>query len=203
MPVSKENFAPSKIPSGVDPAMMDALRKARAEIPEAGRVLARKIFTDTLVPAVGNRYAYNDFLSRHHSDGVHVKIDNNDFGSVNKKFGDHAGDEILQAYGSMASKLSRLYRGKAFRVGGDEWAHHFDTFKSARKFVSDLTGALDRAPAAYGDHKVSDSVGIGSSRDHAERALMEAKAAKKAAGAPEGQAANHIRSSIEFSDKDE
>jgi len=185
-----------------DHEVREALRKARREMPEEGKVLAKRIFTDTLIPVMGNKYAYHDFLSRNQDRGVHVHVDLNDFGDFNKKFGDHAGDEVIQAFGNMASKLSRLYRGKAFRFGGDEFKFHFDTFKSARKFVSDLAGSLDKAPSAYGDHKLSASVGIGSGRDHAERAMMEAKQAKQAAALPAGQAATHVRSSIEFPGKD-
>ena len=201
MTSNREGLTPSAVPPGVDPKTKEALGQVRQAMPEQGKELARKIFTDTLIPAMGNKAAYHDFLSRNHDKGVHVHVDLNDFGEFNKQHGDHTGDEVIQAFGNMSNKLSRLYKGKSHRFGGDEFKYHFNDFRHARKFTSDLTGALEKAPAVRG-HKLSISLGMGSNRDHAERALIEAKEAKKGAGAPAGTAANHIRSSIEFKDKE-
>lgn len=161
-------------------------------MPEEASVLARRIYTDTLVPMMGNKFAYTDFLTRHMDKGIHVHVDLNDFGEFNKVHGDLVGDEILAAFGAMASRLSRLYRGKAFRFGGDEFKFHFESFKVARKFVADLVKSL--SGACLRDLHVTASIGIGNGRDRAERALMVAKARKKENG---GQT-SYVSSEISF-----
>ena len=121
-----------------------ALAEVRAKMPEHGKVLAKKLFTDTLVPAAGNLNAYNDFLTRHADHQFHVHLDNNDFGLINKLHGDLAGDDALRVFGTTASKISRKHRGKFFHVHGDEWKAAFDSLDQAKGFVSELHNSISK-----------------------------------------------------------
>jgi diguanylate cyclase (GGDEF)-like protein len=170
------------------------LKLLRQVAPESAKVVARHLFIDTMVPGVGNKLAYTqDFLSRDRP-GVHVMIDFNDFGVVNKLWGQSVGDEAIQAMGGAISRASRSNSGKLYRVGGDEFRAHFDKPEQAHAFVRRMREELDQLPPIMGQHRHSVSVGLADSPDQAEQALIHAKNAKKAAGRPPGQAKNHAHS---------
>lgn len=160
----------------VDMGLMEALKIARAHNPDAGNALARHIFLDTLVPRVGNSFAYKDFLSRHNNSGVHLSLDANSFGAINKEHGFEAGNEAIKQLFNTVSDVSRKYGLKAFRVGGDEGRLHASTPERAHGFINELKERLDSAPHLDGtDHRLSVSVGLGYTPEHAEQALMRAK----------------------------
>jgi diguanylate cyclase (GGDEF)-like protein len=157
--------------------MNTGLKKALSELkksnPSATKKVAKHLFTDTLCPWVGNRYAYNDFLSRHKHHGIHVSIDLNSFSSLNNKYGHLVGDEGLQAYFKLSSELSRALKGKNFRVGGDENRLYFPDKAKAERFASDLKTRLVNEKIK--DHQLSVSIGLGFTPEQAEKALKQAK----------------------------
>jgi GGDEF domain-containing protein len=161
----------------MDPVMARALANIRAGRGTAddANVLARGMYTDTMVPKMGNKLAYNDFLQRHGNSGTHVHVDMNDFGQINKKHGEKVGDVAIKTFGNHASELSRKYGGKAFRNGGDEFKFHFARPEQAHGFSRELRQRLEGLPKVAGTHNYAASIGIGHNPDHAEEALLEAK----------------------------
>ena len=158
-----------------DISLSEALKIARQHNPEAAKVLARHIYTDTLVPKVGNKFAYNDFLSRHRNSGVHISMDANSFGSINKEHGFEYGNEAIKQMFNTASEVSRQFSGKLFRVGGDEGRLYFPNEEKAVGFANEFKKKLAQNPKIAGKHQVSVAMGIGWSPEQAEKALISAK----------------------------
>ena len=176
-----------------DHDLMDSLKKIRKLDPDSAKILSKRLFNDTMVPAVGNKLAYDSFLSRPRG-GVHVMIDGNDFGAINKKWGQSMGDEAIKTIFNTVSRSSRKMRGKAFRVGGDEGRLHFDTPEQAHAFARDVRQNLESIPPIKGQHGYSLSIGMGGSPEEAEKALINAKNEKKSMNYPIGEAKTHIHS---------
>lgn len=161
----------------MDPVLASALRNIRVGkgSPGDAAVVARSLYTDTMVPRLGNKMAYNEFLQRHGNDGYHVHLDLNDFGQINKLHGEAMGDEAIKRAGNIISEVSRTFGGKAFRNGGDEFKTWFHKPEAAHGFARELRARLERQPKIGGTHNLAASIGIGFNRDHAEGALLEAK----------------------------
>lgn len=161
----------------MDPALAQALANIRAGRGTAAdaNLLARGMYTDTMVPKMGNKMAYNDFLSRNGDKGYHVHADMNDFGQINKFHGETMGDDAIKRFGTIASEVSRMFGGKAFRNGGDEFKFWFHKPEHAHGFARELRARLEKHPKIGGTHNLAASIGIGFNRDHAESALLEAK----------------------------
>ena len=153
--------------------------------------VGRAIWRDTLTP-LGNLKARDDFLERHRDDGFHCHIDLNNFKMVNDTYGHDAGDKAITSFGQIASKLSRSAGGKGFRSGGDEFIFHFNDLGKARDFTQALHHQVSKVDLGLPKYKLSFSAGVGKGHDHAEESLRAAKTKKVAAGAPVGQAQNHI-----------
>src|ERR1035437_7513847 len=83
--------------SKVEPELAQHLAYLRRVAPESAKYLAQRLFGDSMVPGVGNKLAYEDFVGRQKPGGVHVMVDGNDFGSINKRFGQSTGDEAIKA----------------------------------------------------------------------------------------------------------
>lgn len=179
----------------IDPALKEHLSKIRNTpgLKDTARVIAQKLYVDSMVPGVGNKAAYDDFLSRPRQ-GVHVMLDGNSFGQINKKWGQSVGDEAIKAMFGAARRASRASGGKLWRVGGDEGRAHFDSPEQAHTFARSLRAELERLPPVKGEHKHSMSVGLGASPEHAEQALIHAKKAKKLTGLAPGQEMTHAHS---------
>ena len=158
-----------------EPSLHDSLRMLRQVSPEHGKVVARHIYADTLVPNVGNKFAYNDFLSRHADHGTHIAMDLNNFKEINKLHSQEAGDKAIQRFGDLASKISRGMGLKMFRTGGDEFAAHAETPEKAMAFANELKRQLAKEPKIGGTHNLSTSIGIGNNRQEAEKSLIQAK----------------------------
>jgi GGDEF domain-containing protein len=161
----------------MDPALAQALANIRAGKGTASdaNVVARGMYTDTMVPKMGNKLAYNDHLARHANDGYHVHVDMNDFGQINKFHGEKVGDQAIKSFGNAASEVSRLFGGKAYRNGGDEFKFWFHKPEAAHGFARELRSRLEKMPKAGGTHNLAASIGIGYNPDHAEGALLHAK----------------------------
>lgn len=189
----------------IEPHLSDALGQLRAAVssghvhPDVLTHLTREIFTDPMVKGVGNKKAYADFLARQH-DGVHIQLDGNDFGQINKVHSFEHGNQAIAAMGN-AIRESRdetmgTKHGKVFRIGGDEFVVHAPTHEHAAHFMRSLRNKLDSIPPIGGTHKLSVSAGIGTSPGNADKAQIEAKNAKKAAGYKPGQAKTHVYSNV-------
>jgi GGDEF domain-containing protein len=177
----------------VEPALAGHLAALRAANPESANFLARKLFTDAMVPGVGNKLAFEDFASRPRK-GVSAMIDLNDFGQINKLHGQSTGDDALKAAFGAISRASRANKGKFFRVGGDEGRLFFSNPEQAYSFARLARQELEALPPVKGTHFHSASIGFGHSPEHAEMALIHAKNAKKAANYLPGQAKTHAHS---------
>lgn len=163
------------------------------------KTLSRQIFADSMVPTVGNKKAYEDFLSRPRA-GVHGVLDGNSFGAINKVFGQSTGDEAIKAYGNairdaMDEAVGRG-NGKVHRIGGDEFHFHVPSHEHAALFARTLRNHLEAIPPIGGSHQLSVSMGFGPTPHHAEQALLSAKAAKKASGAAPGQEKSFVHSGM-------
>lgn len=174
----------------------DAVRQGHVH-PDALRTVNRSLFTDTMIPTIGNKAAYRDFLSRPR-EGVHVHLDGNDFGNINKVHSHDVGNQAIIAMGkalrsAMDEAVGRK-NGKLFRTGGDEFVAHVPSHEHAALFARTLRNKLEAIPAIRGTHRLSMSLGFGPSHEHAEEALKDAKAAKVAAKALPGQAKTHAAS---------
>jgi GGDEF domain-containing protein len=163
--------------SKMDPTLMQALMNVRSGkgTPKDANVIARGLYTDTMIPKMGNKLAYNDHLARHKDDGYHVHVDMNDFGQINKFHGEKTGDDAIRNFGNAASEVSRMFGGKAYRNGGDEFKFWFHKPEAAHGFARELRSRLEKMPKAGGTHNYAASIGIGFNPDHAESALLEAK----------------------------
>lgn len=204
-PVSKteESFMTlAKIEPGLEMslrAVRDAVKKGTMH-PDVLRRLSQEIFTDSMVPGMGNKKAYADFLARP-KQGVHVHIDGNSFGQINKTGrGFEAGNDAIVAMGkaireSVDEAVGRK-QAKAHRVGGDEFRVFVPTHEHAALFARALRQHLEAIPPIDGTHHLSVSMGFGHTPDHAELALIDAKQAKKATGLPAGQEKTHAASRI-------
>lgn len=180
-------------------AGMDSAIKAGILEPEHAKTLRRQIFADTMVPGMGNKKAYFDFLTRPRK-GVHIHLDSNDHGSLNKRFGYDVGDEAIKAYGKHIQEAIKATVGKgkakSYHISGDEFVLHVPTHEDAFHVMRELRNRLDSTPPINGVHKLSISAGLGETRDVAESALMAAKNSKKNAQYPLGQAKTHIHSML-------
>lgn len=175
-PDSKNNTKRFQELEKMDSALSDALRSFRAAgLTDQANVVARHLFTSTMVPRVGNKGAYNDFLKRHDNSGVHVSVDQNGFSAVNKLFSQSKGDEAIKEFGNVLADVSRQMGGKAFHIGGDEWGLHFAKPEHAHGFARELRERLDKLPLIGGKIKHAAAIGIGHNKDHAEQALLHAK----------------------------
>jgi GGDEF domain-containing protein len=189
----------------IEPHLADALGQLRAGVtaghihPDVLRHLSREIFTDPMVQGVGNKKAYADFLARP-KEGVHIQLDGNDFGQINKIHSFEHGNQAITAMGT-AIKEARdetvgTKHGKVFRIGGDEFTVHVPTHEHAAHFMRNLRQKLEAIPPVGGTHQLSVSAGIGTSPQQADQAQIQAKVAKKAAGYKPGMAKTHVYSAV-------
>lgn len=191
----------------VEKHLFDALAQIRSAVkeghvhPDAFTTLSKHLFTDTLVPAVGNKLAYKDFLSRPRQ-GVHIRIDGNSMGDINKVHGFDVGNEAIVALfhaarQAMDEAVGRKH-AKLFRIGGDE-AHGFvQNPEQAAAFARAFRAKMEAIPAIKGTHNISASIGYGSSPQNAEEAMITAKTEKKNSGKPKGQEGTHVAAHPEF-----
>lgn len=191
--------------SKVEPHLDSALQGLRAAVkaghvhPDVLKHLTKEIFTDSMVKGLGNKKAYLDFLGRP-KQGVHIRMDGNDFGGINKLHGFETGNGAISAMGgaireAMDEAVGRAH-GKVFRIGGDEFHAFVPSHEHAAHFARSVRNKLEAIPAVGGTHALSLSLGFGHTPDHAELALINAKGAKKASGAAPGQAKTHAASQV-------
>lgn len=191
----------------LEPQLQDALGSMRQAVkaghlkPEHLKALTGSIFKDTMVPSLGNKKAFGDFLNTHKQPGgIHVMGDANQFKAINDTYGHAAGDQAIKAMGgawreALDESVGRA-KAKAHRIGGDEFHAYVPTHEHAVRFARALRGKLEALPAIGGAHQMSMSLGIGHSPEHADSALYQAKEAKNAMGYKPGQAKMHVHSLV-------
>jgi GGDEF domain-containing protein len=189
----------------IEPALAAALEQVRGAVkaghvhPDVLRALTHEIFADPMVGGVGNKKAYSDFASRPR-DGVHVRMDANDFGQINKVHGFAAGDQAIRSLGgAMREAMDETVgskHGKLYRIGGDEFHAHVPTHEHASAFARALRSKLDALAPAGGTHAHSVSMGFGSTPEQADAASIAAKQAKRASGYAPGRARTHAHSLV-------
>lgn len=168
--------------------VMDKLRGLASQghiDPREMETLHRELYGDQMVPEIGNKRAYKDFLTRP-KEGVHIMMDANDFKSINDEHGHQAGDEAIKHLGrSMREAMDETVgqdQGKLFRFGGDEFAAHVPSTEHAGQFARALRSKLEATPPIGGTHRLSVSMGMGHNPEVADEALnTHAKGAKNAA----------------------
>jgi len=189
----------------VEPHLDSALQGLRAAVkaghvhPDVLKHLTNEIFTDSMVRNVGNKKAYEDFLSRP-KQGIHIRMDGNDFGGINKIHGFETGNKAISAMGgaireAMDEAVGRAH-GKVFRIGGDEFHAFVPSHEHAAHFARSVRQKLEAIPAVGGTHNLSLSLGFGHTPDHAELALINAKGVKKAAGHKPGTSKTYAASQV-------
>lgn len=144
--------------------------------PEDADTLEHHLTNDTLIPGVRNRGAYQRHVQDYANAGIHVHIDANDFGQINKIHGEQAGDQALQRIGGAIRGAAAPLAGRVFRRGGDEFTAWFLRPEDAQVFAGKLKAALRDLEPAGGTHNHAVSVGIGRGRQQAEESLLRAKA---------------------------
>ncbi len=193
----------SKTDPGLDQALSslrDAAKQGHLH-PDVVKRLTQEIFTDPMVKGVGNKKAYADFLSRPR-EGVHVRIDGANFGTINKVHGFEMGNKAIVAMGdamreaideSVGRKVAKL-----FRIGGDEFHLHVPTHEHAAIALRAMRKKLEAIPPVGGTHNLALSAGFGTNPDEAEAAMIDAKthAKKNQPGYFSGQAKTHAASRI-------
>jgi diguanylate cyclase (GGDEF)-like protein len=157
------------------PTVHEALKMLRSVSPEHGEAMARHIYTDKLVPEIGNKFSYEDHLSRNRDKGYHILTDMNNFSEINKLHGNEVGDSAIKRFGQIASETSRSLGLKAHRIGGDEFAFHSDSPEKAQAFAHELQRKLTKEPKIGGTHNLAASIGVGMGKDQGEKSLIEAK----------------------------
>jgi len=148
--------------------------------PDVEKAFIAHTYGDSMVPGVGNKYAYNQFRKNGDRPGVWLSMDANSFKHVNDIHGHDAGDHAIRAMGNALRRASAsVGTGKVFRPGGDEFVAHFPTHEDAMMFMRHATNHLDSIPPINGQHKLSVSFGVGNNFPSADQALLHAKEQKK------------------------
>jgi GGDEF domain-containing protein len=178
--------------------------KAGAVDPKHVDAVRRGLFTDRGTGGImGNQAAYEDFaesLKGANKGGVHVRMDANDFKSINGMHGYKTGDEAIRTMGetlrSAVDESIGHSKTKLFRLGGDEFHLHAPTHEAAAHFIRTARNKLSALAPLKGTHNWSMSYGIGHDPQSADDAVTEAKKAKATGAHPIGQAEHYAHSLV-------
>lgn len=166
--------------------MLRGLVQAGHLHPDHYEALRKELYQDEMVPELGNKKAYRDFMAQHPGGGVHVMLDGNGMKAINDTHGHEAGDHAIVSMGkALRSAIDTAAPGqvKAHRFGGDEFHFHAPTPEIAHHVLRTFRENLDQLPPIKGTHKLSMSAGVGHDPKGADEALYTAKAASKQPGA--------------------
>jgi diguanylate cyclase (GGDEF)-like protein len=160
---------------------MEALRKLVASgqaPPELEAAFSKHIYHDSMVPGVGNKFAFSDFQSKN-KPGVYGSLDMNNFKHINDQHGHTTGDEAIKTVGgALREAAAKSNRVKLFRSGGDEFAIHAETPEDAHSFLRTARANMEAVLPIRGVHQPSFSIGLGHDFATADKALLEAKKSK-------------------------
>lgn len=147
------------------------------------KVFRRLVFSDKMIPCIGNKYAFEEFLNKQKV-GLYCVIDINSFKQVNDLFGHSVGDEVIVKVGKAirAASIERYKltgcRAKVFRVGGDEFVVFLDSAEDYQLFFQVLHNHISSLEYVAEQYKLSVSLGCGSSYEMADSFLLKAKEIK-------------------------
>ncbi len=158
--------------------LLNRIRSGKTNSDDAARV-ERHLYSDTMVPGARNKAAYENHLEDYGNSGVHGAIDLTALGMINKLHTEIGGDKAIKDMGDILHRTASKYGIRLFRPGGDEFAIHALEPEHAHRFARDFEKAVDdyhkvNGPIG-GTHRLGASIGLGYSREHAGRALIEAK----------------------------
>lgn len=190
------------------PEVRAAMRAMHASVkegkfdPKHADAIRRGLFTDRLTGGImGNQAAFEDFeegLKSRNIGGVHIRMDANDFKSINTLHGYAGGDEaIKQMAGHIRDVLDTHVgqsRSKLFRLGGDEFHAWVPDHESAARFMRAMRSRMQGLVPFKGTHNWSMSYGLANHPQAADEALNQAKVAKTAANHPKGQSEHYAHS---------
>jgi GGDEF domain-containing protein len=133
-------------------------------------------YNDAMIPKLGNKFAYSKFIPFNRNKGVHLGLDVNGMGEINTQHGIETGNGAIKELFELISDLALDYGLQAFRTGGDKGRLFSSNSEKANEFATNLQAKLEgMAPVKGTSHKMSVSVGIGYTPEHADRALSAAK----------------------------
>jgi GGDEF domain-containing protein len=193
------------------PEVRDAMRalsrgaKAGSIDPKHVDAIRRGLFTDRGTGHImGNFAAYEDFeqsLKNNNKGGVHVRMDANDFKSINDMHGYHEGGDVAihdmgHAIRQAVDKSVGKSKTKLFRLGGDEFHLHVPTHEDAAHFIRTLRTDLEARAPFKGTHNWSMSYGLGTTPEQSDEAIHHAKKAKKAGNHALGQSDHYAHSLV-------
>jgi diguanylate cyclase (GGDEF)-like protein len=152
--------------------------------PEYYNVVRRELYQDEMIPSLGNKRAYRDFMAGNEAKGgVHVMLDGDGMKAINDTHGHEAGDKAIQSLGnSLRSAIDQSVgqdNAKAHRFGGDEFHFWTKTPEQAHLVLRQLHENLAKLPPVGGTHKVGFSAGLGENPGIADAALGHAKDSKR------------------------
>lgn len=158
----------------------------------------RHMLEDSAVPGVGNLRAYNQHIASG-APGIHMHFNVHGLDHLNS-LGRSYGDGAIKAVGMGLAQVAKELIGKnakIFRLGGDRFAAHVPTTEGAALLARGLRQRLESIPPILGKHNLAVSVGIGSSKDHAQWAMHDAHAERNRRGYPAGQTKTHAAVRVE------
>jgi diguanylate cyclase (GGDEF)-like protein len=174
----------AKKESSREPSLQETMRVLRAAVkaghidPKHERILTKHIYEDHMVPGIGNKRAFADFI-REKKPGVYGSVDLNNFKHINDKFGHPKGDQAIKNIGGALKRAAEKSGNiKLHRVGGDEFAVHAPDEGSMHQFIRHARSHMDSMPKIQGVHKPSFSIGVGHNYPTADKALLQAKKQK-------------------------
>ncbi len=149
---------------------------------EKRNLALRAANTDALT-GLANRAALDLATAQALKEGLaFIVFDANNFGKVNKVFSHHTGDTLLKQFGDVLAQVAKAYRGRAFRMGGDEFV-----IIASPVFAGAMRDSVERRvkpiafPASGGvcGFTVSLTGEVGSSLGDADERLQERKTKQK------------------------
>jgi hypothetical protein len=149
---------------------------------------------DSAIPGVGNLRAYNNFMKAP-PPGFHMHINLHDTRAINATYGHQIGNRAIQALGTGLKDTARTLIGpeaRVFRLGGDKFSVHVPSTEGAALLARGIRQHLENIPPVKGTHKLSVSIGVGPTKDHAQWALHDSTGERNRRGYPPGQAKTHV-----------
>lgn len=152
--------------------------------PKVEKIIRKLIFCDKMVPSMGNKYAFEEFLSKNKK-GLYCVIDVNSFKKINDDYGHQKGDEVIIQVGEALHLTALKYfqrakhRMKIFRVGGDEFVVYLEHPYNHQILFEELYSCLQTISFKETMPNVTVSLGCGLNYSQADAYLLKAKMKKK------------------------
>jgi len=157
-----------KSEAGLSDKLDDAMSPKEPQLP-------KHVYKDLSIPQIGNMHSFNTFEQQYQNVGVWIALDANGFDAINDDSGYEAGNEGMKNLMTSVAKAATDLGLKAFRVGGGTAFVHAPNNDQAALFCDRIQNDVKSSPMVAGKHKMSISIGLGYSKQHAENALKMAK----------------------------